>query len=87
MSEYYKLIDGKQYDLELLDLADKAVAGRGDGRISKADAVKLLEATMDADAYTDTEKATLHYIRDNYRFTKAADEWFRTEVRRVAATR
>ncbi len=87
MSEYYKLIDGKQYDHELLDLADEAVAGRGDGRISKADAVKLLEATMDADAYTDVEKATMHYIRDNYRFTKAADEWFRTEVRRVAATR
>ncbi len=42
---------------------------------------------MDSDAYTDIEKATMRYIRDNYKFTEAGDEWFRTEVRRIAAKR
>ena len=31
---YYKTIDGKHYDREMLEIADEAVAGAGDGRIS-----------------------------------------------------
>ena len=36
---YYKTIDGKKYDAELIEAAEKAVAGRGDGRISMDDAI------------------------------------------------
>jgi len=84
---YYKTIDGKHYDREMLEIADEAVAGAGDGRISVEDAHKLLGAVKDANKYTDIEKATMKYIRENYKFTYAADQWFRTEIRKWAATK
>lgn len=84
---YYKTIEGIKYDGELIDLADKLTAGAGDGRISQADAEKLYAAVIDGNAYTDTEKDTMKYLRENYKWTEAADEWFRTEVRKWAATK
>ena len=84
---YYKTIDGKHYDREMLEIADEAVAGAGDGRISVEDAQKLLGAVQDANKYTDIEKATMKYIRENYKFTYAANQWFRTEIRKWAATK
>ena len=77
---YYKTIDGKDYDREMLEIADEAVAGVGDGRISIEDAQKLLGAVKDANRYTEIEKATIKNIRDNYKFTDASDQWFRTEI-------
>ena len=84
---YYKTIDGEKYDGELIELADKLTTGAGDGRISKADAGELLEAVKDGASYTDIEKATIKYIRENYNWTYAADEWFRIEIRKWAATK
>ena len=86
-NSYYKNIDGKNYDREMLEIADEAVAGVGDGRISLEDAQKLLGAVKDANKYTDIEKATMKYIRENYKFTYAADQWFRKEIRKWAATK
>ncbi|CAG5083656.1 hypothetical protein [Parvicella tangerina] len=84
---YYKTINGKKYDAEILELADKLTAGAGDGRLSVDDARKLLEAVKDGNTYTDIEKDTIAYVRDNYNWTDAADEWFRTEIRKWAATK
>jgi len=84
---YYKTIDGNKYDGELLELADSLTSGAGDGRISMADAEKIFEGVRDGNSYTDIEKDTVAYIRDNYKWTDAADEWFRTEVRKWAATK
>ena len=84
---YYKTIDGNKYDGELIELADKLTAGGGDGRLSKADAAELLEAVKDGASYTDIEKATMKYVRENYKGTDAADEWFRDEIRKWAATK
>lgn len=84
---YYKTIDGKKYDGELLELAEKLTSGSGDGRISTADAEQLYEAVKDGDSYTDIEKDTVAYIRENYKWTDAADEWFRSEIRKWAATK
>jgi len=84
---YYKTIDGKKYDGEIIELAEKLVAGAGDGRISMEDAKQLLEAVMDGNTYTDIEKDTMAYIRDNFKWTEASDEWFRTEIRKWAATK
>ena len=86
-NSYYKNIDGKNYDREMLEIADEAVAGVGDGRISVEDAKKLLGAVKDANKYTDIEKATMKYIRENYKFTYASDQWFRKEIRKWAATK
>lgn len=84
---YYKTIDGVKYDGELIELADKLTAGTGDGRLSKEDAAQILESVMDGDSYTDTEKDTVKYLRENYKWTDAADEWFRGEIRKWAATK
>lgn len=84
---YYKTIDGVKYDKELIELADELIAGAGDGRLSQDDASKLLEGVKDAGVYTDVEKDTLAYLRDNYNWTDAADAWFRTEIRKWAATK
>jgi hypothetical protein len=84
---YYKTIDGVKYDGELIELADKLTTGGGDGRISKEDASQILDGVKDGDSYTDIEKATVKYLRDNYKWTDAADEWFRGEIRAWAATK
>ena len=72
MASDYKIIDGVKYDRALLELADECVAGVGDGRISKDDAAKLLESAKDGNQYTDTEHATIGYIKANYKWTPAA---------------
>lgn len=84
---YYKTVKGKKLDKELLDLAEKSVSGKGDGRISLSDAKLLFAAVKDGNKYTDVEKKTMEYIRDNYKFTESADKWFRTEIRKWAASR
>ena len=84
---YYKVIDGVKYDAELLEAAEKAVTGRGDGRISMKDAEDLLAKVKDGGTYTDVEKATMDYIRDNFKWTEDADQWFRSEIRKWAASK
>lgn len=84
---YYKTIDGKKYDGELIEAAEKAVAGRGDGRISLEDAEMIFEKVRDGNSYTEVEKETIAYIRDNYKWTEQADEWFRTKIRKWAGTK
>lgn len=87
MSEtYYKVIDGKKYDKHMLEIAEATTAGQGDGRISIEDAKLLIAAVTDGGRYTDTEKATMTYIREHYKFTDEADTWFRDEIRRFAAS-
>jgi len=84
---YYKTIHGKKYDGELLDLAERLTAGGKDQRISKDDAALILDAVKDGNSYTDIEKNTVAYIRENFNWTEAADEWFRTEIRKWASTK
>lgn len=84
---YYIEIDGKKYDRDLIDTAKKAVEGRGDGRISKADAEVLLAKVKDGNKYTAIEKETIEYIRQHYKWTEEADEWFRTEIHKWSATK
>ncbi|SMD33108.1 hypothetical protein SAMN04488029_1473 [Reichenbachiella faecimaris] len=82
---YYKQIDGKRYKAATLVEADDAIAGVGDGRISKADAEKIFATISDGHTYTQVEKDTMHYIRENYNWTPEADDLFRTKVRSWAA--
>lgn len=77
---YYKVIDGERYDREMLDIAEESVAGKGDGRISVDDAKKLFEAIIDGNTVTEIEEKTLAYIRENFKFTDAADEWLMSEL-------
>ena len=77
---YYKTIDGVDYDKTILDIAETSVAGQGDGRISLADAEKLLGAVKDGNQYTDIEQRSMKYVRDNFKFTDEANTWFRNEI-------
>ena len=82
---YYKQIDGKRYKAITLLKADQAVEGKGDGRISMADAEEIFATISDGKAYTQVEKDTMRYLRDNYNWTESADELFRKKVRSWAA--
>ena len=82
---YYTVIKGKKYDRRMLELAEGLTSGRGDGRISIADAKNLLRVVKDSNNYSTTEKLTMEYIRKHYKFTKEGDEFFRNEIRKWAA--
>ena len=85
--DYYIEMDEVKGDRQLIELADGAVSGKRDGRISIDDAKALFAAVRDNDTYTDVEKNTMAYIRENYNLTVEADAWFRTEVRKWAGTK
>jgi nucleoid-associated protein YgaU len=72
MASYYKKINGKNYDREMLEVADKSVKGKGDGRISLADAKAIIIKAKDGGKITDTEVRTLNYILEKYRLTESA---------------
>lgn len=72
----YKTINGVQYEKELLDLAEQHTTGRGEGQISMDEAKELIASAQDGSRVTDTEMATLKYIRENYKFTDAAAKLF-----------
>ena len=82
---YYKQIDGKRYKAVTIKMADESVAGVSDGRISKEDAMKIFDTISDGKAYTQVEKDTMRYIREDYHWTDGADELFRKKVRSWAA--
>lgn len=82
---YYRQIDGKRYKAVTINMADEAVAGKGDGRISKEDAENIFATISDGKTYTQVEKDTMKYLRENYKWTEGADALFRTKVRSWAA--
>ena len=84
-STYYKYIDGKRYKAVTLREADAATEGKGDGRISKEDARKIFDTISDGKRYTPVEKATIRFVRENYKWTDAADQLFRHLVGSWAA--
>lgn len=81
---YYRTINGKQYDRELLEIVEKA-AKRSKAPLGKNVAKTLFEAIVDGNEYTDVEKRTVKYIRDTFKFTEESDEYLRTEIRKWAA--
>ena len=80
MSSHYRQIDGKKYSAALLDAADEMVAGQGDGRVGLEDAEKLLGLLKNDGKYSDLEKTTLSYIRQNCNWTEQADAFLQTEI-------
>lgn len=68
----YVQIDGVKYEKELLDLAKHHTTGKGEGKISKDEVVDLMKSANDGPGITETEKATLAYIRKTFEFTDAA---------------
>ena len=83
MSSYYKKIDGKNYDRAMLEKAENSVKGKGDGRISLADARNLIKLIKDGGRITDIEKRTLAYILENYHFTDTAIKYLEKTLTEV----
>jgi ribosomal protein L29 len=87
MSSHYKQIKGIKYSAALITKADQLVEGQGDGRISLEDTEQLYAILGTDGKYSDLEKRTLSYIRDNYKFTEQADAFLRKQIRSWAAIR
>ena len=84
MSEsYYKVVDGKKYKRSLLEYC--ASAADSNGNINLEEAKEIFRLIADGDTYTDIEKDTMAYVRKQYKFTEAANNWLRTEIRKWAA--
>jgi hypothetical protein len=73
----------KKLNSRLIEVADAAVKGAGDGRISKKDAEVLLALVTSNNTYTDLERATVDYIHKNYKWTESAREWFRDQIKNL----
>ena len=67
-------------DLELICAAEGAVAGYGDGRISRSDIQDIIAIVHGTGWFSPVEKATLEHIHDNYRFTKLAEKIYLNEL-------
>lgn len=81
---YYKIIDGLRYDRKILEEADRSVEGIGDGRISQADAERLLPLFGDMGDVTIIEERTLQYLLQKYTWTNGAETWFLDKVNRIS---
>jgi len=80
---YYKTVGGKKMDGLILDLAAQSVKGSGDGRISKADAAKIFNASKDAGKITDAEIITLAHVYHKYKWTETAAAWFAEQLSKL----
>merc|ERR1719240_1214934 len=80
-------IGGKKYDALMIETARYAV--KGDGVISMADAAHLCKAARPTgdgrSTYDEVEKATMAYIRKNFKFTEAADKKVREFIAKMGA--
>jgi len=86
--DYYLINDkGVKFDRALLEKAAKIVEERDRHHITVKDCDVIYDLVADADKYTDTEKRTMRYIREHFKFTDAADRKFRHMIGSWAAKR
>jgi uncharacterized tellurite resistance protein B-like protein len=78
----YKTIDGVKYDKSMLEAADEAIAGVGDGRVSYEDAKLIWADVMEDGKVTKVEIRTVKYILDNYKCTDKGREYLEGQVYR-----
>jgi len=75
---YYKVIDGKKYDRELLEMAEKDTESAG--VISYAEAQELWEHAQDGKGVTQVERATLEYTMQKFKYTDKAAEYMKKQL-------
>ena len=68
----------------VLEATDDALSERS-GKITINGVEKIYNAIIRDGKYTKREQRTMAYVRREYVFTKAADKWFRTSIRRFVA--
>lgn len=72
---YYKVIEGVKYDRALLESVERFAA---DGQVGYPEAKTLWQEAEDGKGVTDTEKATLKYAMETYKFTEKAAKYINT---------
>jgi hypothetical protein len=82
-SSNYQTIGGKKYDRGMIGAVEKATEDKD--KIDIADCKKLLVEIVDGNKYTQIEKDTMKYIRENYKFENDADQWIRRAIASWAA--
>jgi len=82
---YYKIIEGKKYDREVIEIAEEAAAAEGDKVIPIDGARKIYEAIIDGNTITQIEQETLDYIKENLTFSEEAIEWLDDEIEKWRA--
>ena len=83
---YYRTINGQRYDAALLDRLQGLTHRQGDGRVSHADAQRLLAYAQDGQGITPTERQTLHYVLDQYNFTDKARTYLQQQIDQLPDT-
>lgn len=68
------------YDKVLIDAADLAVEGKGDGRISEDDAALIWRMVESDGKITELERLTIQYILKSYNCTSAAEKLFHSKL-------
>jgi hypothetical protein len=71
----YRVHENAKYDRVLLDAADLALEGRGDGRISLDDAETIWKMVASDSLVTLTERNTIRYICTTYKCTDSARDF------------
>jgi len=79
----YRTIHGQKYDKGMLTTVESATADKD--KINIDDCKKLFVEIIDGNKYTDIEKQTMKYIRENYKFESDADQWIRRAIASWAA--
>ncbi len=82
---YYKIIEGKKYDREVIEIAEEAAAAEADKLISVEGARKIYDAIIDGNTITQIEQETLDYIKENVAFSEEAIEWLDDEIEKWRA--
>jgi esterase/lipase len=72
VEQLFKLQDNVHYDMVLIDAAELAIQGRGDGRISLDDAELIWKMIESDGKVTAVERRTLGYILEKYKCTEPA---------------
>lgn len=76
----HRIVEGKEVDKQLYEIAEDAVANNADKKISLSDARLLYEAVVDGGIYTSVEWETVRLIKKNMQWQPAAREWFDKEL-------
>ena len=81
----HRVVEGKEVDKQLYEIAEDAVATNPDAKISLADARLLYDAVIDGGIYTSVEWETVKLIKKNMTWHPEALEWFEKELEKWQA--
>ncbi len=76
----YRTIQGVRYERDLLEAAHRFTQGKGESRISYQEIQELYRMAEDGRRITDTERRTLIFIANRYKFTDKARQWLESKM-------